>query len=211
MSSNESMSEQSRPDPPSSWEIQQGEYNEMEFLDAASEEPPFDVEHSLPTVEEIHADRGISWRRNRQAGFGLGKGSNSTRFYAIIAVCLAALIAIIGFSAGIAASDNNSASESTVVEDPAKRDTDLLNLLFKTYKNNGLDTTVLTKKGTPQFQAFQWIADIDPRHAAIEPSIVQRYALAVMYFALGGSDWTFKESRWMKSAHECEYVALVDE
>jgi hypothetical protein len=210
--SNSVTSEQSRPDPPSSWEIyeeDQQKYHdsqdcsntEMEFL---GDEPPFDVEHSLPNIEEVYTERAIRWRK------GSGK-SYPRRLYAFAAASIVLLIFIIGISTKIASNNKSAAATAAVTtaapvpaEDPAKRDTDLMNLLFQTYQQAGLDTSVLTKSGSPQFRAVQWLADLDKRKPDINPSVVQRYALAVMYFSLGGSDWKFKQTKWMNVAHECE-------
>lgn len=209
--------ESTRPDPPSSWEVYQEQLDsELEFLDSSnhdSEEPPFDVEHSLPAAEEVYIDR------KRRRGYKLGAWkSYSTRFYVIVTISIVAMITIISLATGSARSKGNEASlepgsdfvggelfgDEPYEEDPAVRDTDLLNLLFGVYRKAGLDTSVLTSSGTPQFQALQWIADVDTRRVEIGPSLVQRYALAVMYFALGGREWSLKETRWMTNTHECE-------
>lgn len=47
---------------------------------------------------------------------------------------------------------------------------------------------------SPQFQALNWIANIDPAGLSVEqdsaPLIRQRYVAAVLYFAMGGESWT---------------------
>ena len=64
---------------------------------------------------------------------------------------------------------------------------------------------------TPQGQAFQWIVEDDP--AQVDPctdplQIVQRYALATIYFATGGESWT-SSTAWLTGADECNWEGVV--
>merc|ERR1712176_747800 len=65
----------------------------------------------------------------------------------------------------------------------------LLNALSQT-----TDPLVLMNATTPQGMAFNWLLNdphcSDPVDCA---TIQQRYALAVLYFATNGSDWTYNE------------------
>lgn len=198
--------EHRRPDPPSAWEMYEAE-NELEFLDAVSDEPPFDVEHSLPAAEELYTDHAIRWgflrrRHPKEDVSAPPKAVGRTRFYLVLATCVVALVAIVGCSVGVARSKQPSAVSHA--DNRAARDTQLLNLLFSTYQRAGLETAALTRNGTPQFEALQWVADVDTREADIDPTIIQRYVLAVLYFAMGGTEWSSKETKWMSSYHECE-------
>ncbi|GKY92030.1 hypothetical protein MPSEU_000174600 [Mayamaea pseudoterrestris] len=210
MSSDSVSSELSRPDPPSAWEISQERHDEMEFLDATSDDhdlPPFDVEHSLPSIEEIKTDRAILRWKQRGVKTIAGDGTHyPKRCYLIIAACVLALVCLIGMSIRVSKNNESETASVPVLDHRAQRRTDLLNLLYKTYKAADLNTSVLTKTGTPQFQAIQWLADEDMRRVAIGPAIVQRYVLAVMYYALGGAQWSFQQTGWLKGkTHECDW------
>jgi hypothetical protein len=189
-----------RPDPPSSWEEPDDlgrpaspTENDFIFEEDETDDPPYDVEHSLPSLQQLYSDRAINGKY-----FKSNLDLSSSRLLVILAVSFVAVVAIIGLSAGI--SKNTSGS----IFGDASRDTALLNLLFRVYKDAGLDTNVLTQQNSPQFAAIQWLADTDSRQVEIGPEIVQRYVLAVMYNALGGSEWTFTETGWMNNEHECE-------
>lgn len=52
------------------------------------------------------------------------------------------------------------------------------------------DESELKRVGSPQYRASKWIADEDVLHLPIDyPTFVERYALAVFYFATGGPNW----------------------
>jgi hypothetical protein len=52
------------------------------------------------------------------------------------------------------------------------------------------DEAALNEVGTPQWRASKWIADEDVLHMPIDdPTFIERYALAVFYYAMGGLEW----------------------
>ena len=57
--------------------------------------------------------------------------------------------------------------------------------------------------GTPQFQAVSWLLETSnyPLLVSTESKLVQRYALATIYFSLGGEAWDRNE-KWMTEEHE---------
>lgn len=58
---------------------------------------------------------------------------------------------------------------------------------------------------SPQHKAARWIADEDPRQLDVDdPSFEQRYAMAVLYFSLGGDNWNSKDG-WLSEKSECKW------
>jgi hypothetical protein len=55
------------------------------------------------------------------------------------------------------------------------------------------DTSLLTNPDTPEFEALNWLANIDsanlPIGATVKRILVERYTLALLYFSTGGSSW----------------------
>jgi len=61
--------------------------------------------------------------------------------------------------------------------------------------------------GSPQQQAYDWLMDDSHLDAFSEERIVQRYALAVFYFATSGDYW-FNQNRWLShDHHECDWFS----
>lgn len=59
--------------------------------------------------------------------------------------------------------------------------------------------------GSPQGQALSWLTYVDRRALeADDPSLEQRYGLALLYYALGGPTWTSSNS-WLGGLSECEW------
>lgn len=66
------------------------------------------------------------------------------------------------------------------------------------------DSDALHDWTAPQGRAFQWIVNEDARMIhADDPHLVQRYALAVFYFATGGDNWHSGDLHWLSGVHEC--------
>jgi len=64
----------------------------------------------------------------------------------------------------------------------------------------------LVDSASPQFLALDWIANrdlfqIDPS----DPLLIQRYALAVLYFATNGDEWK-NQLKWLSGDHECQWT-----
>ena len=60
---------------------------------------------------------------------------------------------------------------------------------------------------SPQFLALDWIANRDTyRMDPDDPLLIQRYALAVLYFSTNGKGWK-KTFKWLTGVHECEWKA----
>lgn len=63
-------------------------------------------------------------------------------------------------------------------------------LLMQIFLNRVSDDEALEAVGTPQHSAFQWLLNDDTAYLCPQdPSLVQRYVLAVMYFSTRGNRW----------------------
>jgi len=63
----------------------------------------------------------------------------------------------------------------------------------------------LNDDSTPQRQALNWLVDADPLNLRFDdPNLIQRYVLAVLYFALGESRF-LKRAGWMSGTDVCEW------
>lgn len=172
------------------------------------DDPNFDTEltmevegsGSLPTAEEVknlqnfidseqqrdYADKRVLTRKQKYILGGL----------------LGVLLIIVVSMSAVIAQNNRSAKGNS-------REKAVVNFL----SDNFADRTALTENDSPQKRAAQWIADEDEMNMDIPASsnyedaykFVQRYALAVLYFAWGGEDkWIFNY-QFLSSKDECEW------
>jgi hypothetical protein len=157
-----------------------------------------DIGASLPDPEEIKTEMGRK------------KSIKKWQIIALVTACL--LVLIIGVSVGV--SDSKSSKSSNTLDSPdaaanATRYHEVIDFLTMFTPRN-----ILEKDGTPQHAAANWIATIDkdkyviPSHADADMHLsyyfVQRYVLAVLYYAMGGENWTYK-SRFLSKAVTCEW------
>lgn len=65
---------------------------------------------------------------------------------------------------------------------------------------------------TPQYKALSWMSNDDtmPMNANITSAIIQRYAIATLYFATNGHLWTNSYNFLDSSKSECEWNTLND-
>jgi hypothetical protein len=62
----------------------------------------------------------------------------------------------------------------------------------------------------PQGRAFQWLVNEDERMInANDPFLVQRYVLAVLFYATSGDNWDHDSVHWMTLLHECYWNRKV--
>jgi hypothetical protein len=87
------------------------------------------------------------------------------------------------------------------------------------------DSALIRDSSTPQGLATDWIIAGDPRRVCPdEPKLVQRWALAVMYFSTGGDDWTecfagdldcttsltfLGEDPFLSASNECQWAGIA--
>lgn len=71
----------------------------------------------------------------------------------------------------------------------------------------------LADKQSPQYKAFKWILTQDPRQVSgDDPDLLQRYALATLYYSTNGIDtsvnsWVNNKG-WLTSEHECGWFGV---
>jgi len=91
------------------------------------------------------------------------------------------------------------------------------------------DPTSLNNNTTPQGKAAEWLVSVDEAHLCpgedytCPRRLVQRYALAVIYFATGGDDWTkcsfsdgncgneypfVNQESFLSGSHECQWAGI---
>lgn len=162
---------------------------------------PLSNDHSLPTPEEavnMAAFRGLPPQQKKKIFLILGS--------------IVGLTLIVGFSTGIAISrQGSSASSSSASEvSPEER---LANT--KSFLTSFSSRGDINSKGSPQNLAAEWIAVTDQRQVDIPASasyedsyeFVQRYVLAVLYYATQGDSWEAGSlSHFMRSSSECRCV-----
>lgn len=150
------------------------------------EEPP---QHSLPESAEdlkVSAAQSVvnTRRRKRMMLYG--------------GIAAFVLIVIISMSASIHKKRN-------VPESPRMQQT-------RTFLSLLTDTSALSSRKSPQYQAAQWLADTDvgtdiPSEPGKADSVLflQRYALATLYFSTSGRNWVF-DARFLNKDDSCEWL-----
>jgi len=69
----------------------------------------------------------------------------------------------------------------------------------------------LSDPTSPQHMALSWLVLEDTEQVDVDSAqFIQRYALAVLYFAWGGSDW-YHSCNFLSSLHECSWSESMDD
>lgn len=182
--------------------------------------------HSLPSPEEVRNNAAIN---NNNNGLLL-PANNNRRLFLFISVSLVAIVAIVGFSAGIAVQTNrNNASPKSVAATSSQQSSssprnetvgdepipDLVDRLSQVQEYLSFVSSPgdLKTQGTPQYRAANWIADTDLLQLPVPTSqkyfdsfkFVQRYVISVFYYALGGDNWKYKkQTSFLSNLSECK-------
>ena len=70
------------------------------------------------------------------------------------------------------------------------------------------DAGSVTKNGTPQQLAYSWIVKTDPAQlSANDEALLDRYSLAVLYYAMGGPRWDHKDN-WLTANGICSWYGV---
>lgn len=169
------------------------------------------VHDQLPTVEEIRNQAAMSLARAesvRNVGGGSGRrreaGSRNWRLIGGIIACLLLIGAIVGLSVGISENRKNAARNSR------PRESRIIAVKQWLNDNDVSDWLRLEDDTTPQFRAATWIADVDERFVPLQDAqeFIERYSLAVLYFALGGLNWSFQWN-FLSQKETCGWNELV--
>ena len=71
------------------------------------------------------------------------------------------------------------------------------------------DGMTLSTEGTPQNQALKWLLGSPSSKILSDERLVQRYALATLYFSTGGPSWN-KKGTWLTDVDECLWFSSED-
>mmetsp|Transcript_2763 Transcript_2763/g.3218 ORF Transcript_2763/g.3218 Transcript_2763/m.3218 type:complete len:421 (+) Transcript_2763:53-1315(+) len=92
------------------------------------------------------------------------------------------------------------ADEDKVPELPLGEQADQIDVRIASLRLNDVNT--------PQGQAFQFIVSDDPMQLIAESDhIIQRFVLAVVYYAMNGDQWD--HNGWLSEKHECDWYQNV--
>ena len=161
---------------------------------------------SLPSVDEIKVD--------------VRQSSKNRTFCRTICVVIGSTLLIVGafavgLSVGLAEKGGASSSTSARSSDPVVRQASLEDsLAFLEAQGVGS----LSNEESPQYQTALWMALEDPLDLAVpttttgEPGsspddedYLQRYVLALLYFATGGPQWTWQHG-FLTGVPACEWT-----
>jgi hypothetical protein len=95
----------------------------------------------------------------------------------------------------------------TTTRPPSKTDNPLFQFLLEVSPDGGealLDTT------SPQYASFEWLLSENNSGISSEQRLLQRYALATLYFSTGGDDWT-TAPLWLTNTDECEWFSSEED
>jgi hypothetical protein len=124
--------------------------------------------------------------------------SHILRRRAIAFILFAALACAVGISVGVVAGRNNNSKESF----------DAQAITFETFRDTRLPQESFHRSTgdphSPQARALQWLDE--SLHGSAMPAwrVLQRYALAVVYYSLHGEGW-LNSTGWLIDADECNW------
>lgn len=164
--------------------------------DVAQDEEP--VHDQLPSVEEAKANAALDLSRDDPEA---AKPSRLRRCFccACSCVCLAFILVIILAAALPQVQEGSRVSGSNGGKSANNRAPTLAPGVYeprfesvKKFLTRFSDMADLGREGSPQNEAAKWIADQDILHLPTDDDrFVERYALAVFYFALDGPNWSY--------------------
>lgn len=164
---------------------------------------------SLPSAEEVRTDTRTG--RHKEGGKG-------TMCLIVLTLCILGLI--LGLAVGLAPRGSSSSGAAATVP----RATTVNETMAYLIDQNAVTAAALSP-GSPQYKAAAWMANEDGMNlklpgsggadggASVEGSAddpyryLQRYVMAVVYYALGGSEWAFKYN-FMSPHDACAWQGL---
>ena len=118
----------------------------------------------------------------------------------LVLFCLLLVLPAALLSAFFLVRDNNS-TNSDPTEAP---DDDLITLLSSALSDSGES---LKDSSSPQYAALQWLRTPGNNEIYSHQRLFQRYALATLYFSMGGENWDLSGS-WLTNTTECEWFSV---
>lgn len=175
-------------------------------------------QHSLPNLEEARTEGAIA-----QGGSYNRYSGKNKRFAALVAIAVTTIALVVGFSvAFVQTHKGNSAASSSSInssppadpQDPSVATTRNVSRLEEVQAFLSVSITKdFANLTSPQYRALLWIADQDeamvsvpqdPANYETSYAFVQRYVLAVFYFALDGPNWMHKMG-FLSKQSECDW------
>ena len=88
-----------------------------------------------------------------------------------------------------------------------KNKEELLQIIGRVSSDNG---TAIQSIGSPQSLAFEWLVSDQTTNSSVysDERIIQRYALATLYYSTDGSNW-LDNAGWLSKENECTWHTLV--
>jgi len=171
-------------------------------------DPNFDAEMtmeadgagSLPTAEEVKNLQNFI-DNEQQREYTKRRMLTKKQMYMLGGLLGCLVIIIISMAAAIGENNRSARGNS--------REKDVVNFL----SDNFADRTALEESDSPQKRAAKWIADEDEMNMPLPATnnyedaykFVQRYALAVLYFAWGGEDKWILNYQFLSGKDECDW------
>jgi Leucine-rich repeat (LRR) protein len=184
--------------------------------------------HLPPLVEEIRTQGASSGAKNCQSG-------KNKRTIAFVAILVAVIALVVGFT--VSAVQNNRKSSSSnvsksqdlnnnalnkdgapnVTDDMENDDIERLDQIHIFILGSGISSeSDLKDTSKPQYKAAQWIANEDESDIpetndyATSYSFVQRYVMAVFYYALNGPSWSNQLNFLSTALNTCDWNLNID-
>lgn len=174
-------------------------------------------------VDDIDSRRDIDHKPGEENMIKSGSdASNNSRFSKSKILMIASIVALLGILSlivvmiiGLANKGDENSSQETIPFLPSPSPTFLptsreqkeyVQYLF-TYHNITVDPNDLRNKGSSQYKALKWLALEDEMATSPnDPSMLERYVLAVFYFSLKGDTSWNTNNRWLSSdRHVCSW------
>jgi hypothetical protein len=83
---------------------------------------------------------------------------------------------------------------------------DLQNLILDAFPES---QTALQDPDSPQSQALEWLQSSANDAVSTEEGVLQRFALATLYYATNGDGWN-DNTAWLSSTNECSWISTAD-
>ncbi|CAB9518982.1 serine threonine-protein kinase BRI1-like [Seminavis robusta] len=148
------------------------------------------VHDQLPTVDEAKANLDLA------TGDSISRRTPYWRwcFYCFSCICCAfILLIILAFTVGAIEEKEamkHSQGDSNLPPKLAPGTYEPRTDFVRQYLSKHSDVNEMMREGSPQYWASKWIADEDIFHLPVDDeAFVERYALAVFYFAMNGPKW----------------------
>jgi hypothetical protein len=171
--------------------------------ETAVQQPVYDdiIVEDLPEDYEVHEHEQLPSVEEARASLS-EKPAGSRKKTLLLACIILAVVVIAGAITGIALSAKNKSNESQLEEGRTAR---VIQFLFATQVS---DLPDLKNRNAPQHLAAAFVADGDIFHEEMSGEnarrFVERYVLTLIYYQLGGREWTYS-LKFLSGRDHCEW------